>query len=53
MEISEESQVSELIGNSLAGDCDGGTAVLWSHEHLIHNDADRQRLFQTVKPFLF
>ncbi len=50
---SELGQSFEAIGNSLADDCEGGTAVLWDHEQLSHNDADRQRLDQTVKPFLF
>ena len=43
----------EEIGKSLANDCDAGTAELWDHEQLRHNDAERQRLVQTVKPFLF
>ena len=43
----------EKIGESLADDCDAGTAELWDHEQLQHNDAERQRLVQTVKPFLF
>jgi hypothetical protein len=41
------------IGTSLAGDCDAGTTTFWDHEQLRHNDAERQRLVQTVKPFLF
>ncbi len=43
----------EEIGKSLADDCDAGTAALWGHEQLSHNDADRQRLVETVMPFLF
>ncbi len=43
----------EKIGESLANDCDAGTGELWGHEQLQHNDAERQRLVQTVKPFLF
>ena len=43
----------EEIGKSLADDCDAGTTELWGHEQLQHNDAERQRLVQTVKPFLF
>jgi len=43
----------EEIGKSLADDCDAGTAELWGHEQLSHNDADRQRLVETVMPFLF
>jgi hypothetical protein len=43
----------EEIGQLLADDCAGGTAVLWGHEHLTHNETDRQRLSETVVPFLF
>lgn len=43
----------EQIGARLADDCDQGTSLVWDHEQLRHNDADRQRLDQTVKPFLF
>jgi hypothetical protein len=43
----------EEIGNSLAHDCGAGTSALWSHEQLSHNEAERERLHQTVKPFLF
>jgi hypothetical protein len=43
----------EKIGESLANDCDADTAEYWNHEQLQHNDAERQRLVQTVKPFLF
>ena len=43
----------EEIGKSLADDCDANTAELWDHEQLQHNDAERQRLVQIVKPFLF
>lgn len=43
----------EKIGISLADDCDAGTEALWDHEQLRHNEADRQRLVQTIKPFLF
>jgi hypothetical protein len=43
----------EEIGEELAGDCAAGTALLWGHEQLSHNEVDRQRLFDTVKPFLF
>jgi hypothetical protein len=43
----------EEIGRSLADDCDAGTTVLWGHEQLSHNDADRKRLVETVMPFLF
>ena len=43
----------EEIGKSLADDCDAGNAELWAHEQLKHNDDERLRLVQTVKPFLF
>jgi hypothetical protein len=43
----------EEIGKSLANDCATGTAEHWDHEQLHHNDAERQRLVQAVKPFLF
>jgi hypothetical protein len=43
----------EKIGQSLAADCDAGTAENWNHEQLQHNDAERLRLVQTVRPFLF
>jgi hypothetical protein len=41
------------IGESLAADCDAGTAEYWSHDQLQHNEAERLRLIQTVRPFLF
>ena len=43
----------EDIGKSLANDCGAGTAEHWDHEQLQHDDDERQRLFQTIKPFLF
>ncbi len=43
----------EEIGKSLAADCGDNSAEHWNHEQLQHNDAERQRLVQTVKPFLF
>ena len=43
----------EEIGTSLADDCDANATEHWDHEHLQHNDAERQRLVQAVKPFLF
>ena len=43
----------EEIGKSLANDCSAGTTEHWDHEQLQHNDPERQRLVQTVKPFLF
>jgi hypothetical protein len=41
------------IGKNLAADCDGDTLEYWNHEQLQHNDSERLRLVQTVKPFLF
>ena len=43
----------EDIGKTLADNCAAGTAEHWDHEQLQHNDAERQRLAQIVKPFLF
>lgn len=43
----------EKIGTSLADDCDAGTTRLWNHDQLVHNEPDRDRMFQTIKPFLF
>ena len=43
----------EEIGKSLADDCDTGTTGHWDHEQLQHNDAERPRLVQTVRTFLF
>lgn len=43
----------EDIGLSLANDCVAGTTELWDHEQLSHNDAERQRMVEHVKPFLF
>ena len=43
----------KAIGKQLADDCAAGTATYWDHEQLRHNDAERLRLVQTVRPFLF
>lgn len=43
----------EEIGLSLAEDCYKGTATLWGHDQLKHNEPDRLRLVQTVKSILF
>lgn len=43
----------EEIGLALAHDCYAGTEIAWGHEQIKHNDPDRQRLLETVKPFLF
>ena len=41
------------IGLALANECADGTTTFWHHEQLAHNDADRERLIATVRPFLF
>ena len=43
----------EDIGFSLAQDCDDGTSDHWDCDQLQHNEAERQRLIQAVRPFLF
>lgn len=43
----------EDIGWSLADDCDIERKDTWDHQLLQHNEADRLRLLQTVKSFLF
>lgn len=43
----------EKIGTALAEDCAAETAALWGHPELDHNEPDRQRLVQAVRPFLF
>ena len=46
-------QTYEDIGRLLADECDGDRRETWDHELLRHNEEDRLRLLQTVKPFLF
>ena len=43
----------ENIGRRLAEDCDGGTTTLWNDEDFKHNEPDRLRLLDVVRPFLF
>ena len=43
----------ERIGEDLAEECFSGSDVLWTHEQLKHNDPDRDRLMQIVRPILF
>lgn len=43
----------EEIGKALADDCAGNTTEVWAHEQLRHNDSDRLRLVERVRPFLF
>lgn len=44
---------SEEIGSVLAEECYQGSASLWCHDHLKHNEPDRQQLVQSIKPILF
>lgn len=46
-------QSLERIGRSLAEDCHDGTTTRWDHDQLQHNDGERKRLVNAVKPFLF
>lgn len=41
------------IGRTLADDCFNDANTVWSHDHLRHNDPDRNRLISVVKAFLF
>jgi hypothetical protein len=43
----------EEIGRLLANECETGTDHLWTHDHLRHNNDDRNRLAMKVKLFLF
>lgn len=43
----------EEIGRSLAEECDNEQLTTWSHDQLSHNDTERQRMFGTLRPFLF
>jgi exoribonuclease R len=43
----------EEIGRALAEDCSANTTQFWDHDQLLHNDSERQRLVQIVRPFLF
>lgn len=43
----------EKIGESLADECDMGIVKPWAHEELQHNELERLRLLQAVKPILF
>ena len=46
-------KTARKIGEALAEDCDAGRAGDWGHEQLAHNEPERKRLEETVKPFLF
>ncbi len=43
----------EAIGSALADDCHAGTDTYWNHIHLRHYAAERSRMEQAVKEFLF
>ncbi len=43
----------EQIGLSLADECHQGAETVWTHDHLKHNDPDRHRLIQIIKPIIF
>lgn len=43
----------EKIGRALADDCDAEKSETWGHVQLMHNENERLRLVQIVKPFLF
>ena len=43
----------EDIGHDLANECDGGNLIAWASDQLQHNEQERLRLANTVKPFLF
>ncbi len=43
----------EALGEMLAADCDHDTNGTWSHEMLVHNASEIERLQINVKPFLF
>ena len=43
----------ETIGSDLADECRNGTDILWSHDLLIHNKAELERLHRQVGSWLF
>ena len=43
----------EDIGRALANECDGQNLDAWTHEQLQHNEHERIRLVNSVRPFLF
>ena len=52
--LKAQSQLSyENIGKELANDCAESKEVYWSRDLLKHNQPELQRLFNSVKPFLF
>jgi hypothetical protein len=45
-------QSLERIGRSLADDCQVGTTTIWDQDQLRHNEEERKRLVEAVRPFL-
>jgi hypothetical protein len=43
----------EDIGRSLADACYNGVDGDWTHDDLKHNEPERKRLLEAVRPFLF
>jgi hypothetical protein len=43
----------ETIGKALADDCHDETNVTWGHKLLSHNEAELERLRQSIRPILF
>ena len=43
----------ETIGQALAKDCQEGTRTTWNQEFLHHNSGELDRLWSSVRPFLF
>ena len=43
----------EQIGESLANDCDAETSENWEHAQLRHNETERRRMVEIIKPILF
>lgn len=43
----------ETIGQALAKDCHEGKRSTWDHEFLCHNASELDRLWSSVRPFLF
>lgn len=46
-------QTAEQIGKGLARGCAEQALELWQHDRLRHNEQERQRLDQEVRPILF
>jgi hypothetical protein len=46
-------QSLDRIGTALAGDCADGWLGRWSHDLLVHNQPELDRMTEQVRPFLF